>query len=143
MTSDEIRVFCDDYARMWERGDIAGLSACYLDTCEVVSPVFNILHGRAQLETSFRELFRAFTDFRFEIDDVIIDLERRERAVMLITAFQTHSGEIFGVPGTGRRFETRVAFVFTFDNGRIARDSRLYDFTGMLMQLGALRAKTA
>lgn len=143
MTTDEIRVFCRDYARMWERADVAGLSACYSDTCEIVSPIFNILHGRTELETSLRELFRAFSDFQIGIDDVIVDRERRERAVMLFTAFQTHRGEIFGIPGTGRRFEVRGAFVFTFEHDRIIRDSRLYDFTGMLMQLGVLRAKTA
>ena len=142
MTSDEIRAFCENYVRRWERGDITGLLACYHDDCEIVSPIFNTLRGRSQVETSFLELFRAFSDFHIDINDVIVD-ERKERAVLLFTSVVIHRGEIFGVPGTGRRFEVQGAFVFTFQQDRISRDSRLYDFTGMLMQLGVLRARTA
>lgn len=143
MTSDEIRAFCQLYVRTWERGDITGLVACYTDDCEIVSPLFNVLRGRAQLESSFRDVFRAFSEFQIEINDIIVDRERKERTVLLFSAFATHRGEIFGVPATGRRFEVRGAWVFTFENDRIARNSRLYDFTGMLMQLGVLRARTA
>ena len=61
MTSDEIRAFCELYVHTWERGDITGLVACYNDDCEIVSPIFNILRGRAQLETSFHgPVSRAF-----------------------------------------------------------------------------------
>ena len=143
MTSDEIRAFCERYVRTWERGDVTGLVECYTDDCEIISPIFNTLRGRAQLETSFRELFHAFADFQIDINDVVVDRDRKERAVLLFTSLLTHRGEIFGAPGTGRRFEVHGAFVFTFEQDRIARDSRLYDFTGMLMQLGVLRARTA
>jgi steroid delta-isomerase-like uncharacterized protein len=141
MTSEEIRAFCEAFARTWERADIPALLACYTEDCEVVSPIFNVLSGRSQLEAAFRELFRGFSDYIIEVDDVIVDRERDERAVLVFTAFATHRGEIFGVAGTGRRFEIRGAFIFTFDKGRISRDVRLYDFTGMLMQLGILRTK--
>jgi steroid delta-isomerase-like uncharacterized protein len=143
MTSDEIRTFCELFVRRWEREDITELVASYNDDCEIISPIFNVLRGRAQLETSFVELFRGFSEFQIDVNDVIVDRDRTERAVLLFTAMLTHSGEIFGMPGTGRRFEVHGAFVFAFENGRISRDSRLYDFTGMLMQLGVLRARTA
>jgi steroid delta-isomerase-like uncharacterized protein len=143
MTTDSIRQFCSDYARSWERNDVSALVASYAEDCEIVSPIFNVIRGRAQLETSFRDLFRAFSDFKVEVDDIVVESEPQDRAVILFRSCLTHRGEIFGVPGTGRRFEVRGAFVLTFENGRITRDSRLYDFTGMLMQLGVLRAKTA
>jgi steroid delta-isomerase-like uncharacterized protein len=143
MTTDNIRRFCSDYARSWEQNDVSALVAFYAEDCEVVSPIFNLIRGRAQLEKSFRELFRAFSDFKVEVDDIVVESEPQDRAVILFRSFLTHRGEIFGMPGTGRRFELRGAFVLTIENGRITRDSRLYDFTGMLMQLGVLRAKTA
>jgi steroid delta-isomerase-like uncharacterized protein len=143
MTTEEIRAFCVRYARAWERGDVPGLLACYTDDCEIASPIFSLLRGRSELETSLRSLFSAFADFQVEVDDVVVDCEHRERAVLLFTSFVTHRGEIFGLPGTGRRVEVRGAFVFTFDGDRIAKDMRMYDFTGMLMQLGVLRARTA
>lgn len=143
MTADETRAFCDRYARAWERADVAALLACYTDDCEVVSPIFHILSGKPQLETSFRDLFRAFSDSMVKVDDVIVDHSRPDRAVLLFASFGVHTGEIFGVAGTGRRFEIRGAFVFTFDGDRIARETRIYDFTGMLMQIGILKAKAS
>ena len=143
MTAEDVRTFSEQYARAWERGDIDALVACYTDDCEVVSPIFNVVSGKSQLAASFRELFRAFSDYMVEIDDVIVDRSRDERAVLLFTTFGVHKGEMFGVQGTGRRFEVRGALVFTFENGKIAKDTRIYDFTGMLMQLGILRAKAS
>ena len=143
MTAEETRTFCERYAKAWERGDIDALVACYADDCEVVSPIFNVISGKTQLTASFKELFRAFSDYMVEVDDVIVDRTRDDRAVLLFSTFGVHKGEIFGVQGTGRRFEVRGAFVFTFQNGKIAKDTRIYDFTGMLMQLGILRAKAS
>jgi predicted ester cyclase len=55
----------------------------------------------------------------------------------------THTGEIFGVPGTGKRIERTIAYFLTFRNGTIINERRVYDFTNMLMQLGVLKAKPA
>jgi ketosteroid isomerase-like protein len=62
MTDPEIRAFVDEFLREWEREDVAALVARYADDCEVVSPIFHTLRGRDQLEASFRDLFRAFSD---------------------------------------------------------------------------------
>ena len=142
MTSDEIHAFCERYARAVERSDAAALAASYSEDCEVVSPIFGVLKGKPKLEASFRDLFRGFSDITVQID-VIVDESRRDRAVILFTTSGVHKGEIFGVPGTGRRFEIRGAFVFTFASDKICKETRLYDFTGMLMQLGILKAKAS
>jgi steroid delta-isomerase-like uncharacterized protein len=143
MTSEEIHAFCERYARACERSDVAALAACYTDNCEVVSPIFGLVSGRPKLEASFRDLFHAFSDTMIQINDVIIDHSRPDRAVILFTTFGVHKGEIFGVPGTGRRFEIHGAFVFTFDGDKICKETRLYDFTGMLVQLGILKARAS
>jgi hypothetical protein len=36
-----------------------------------------------------------------------------------------------------------IVWVCTLDDGRIVHERRLYDFTGMLMQIGVLKAKPA
>jgi ketosteroid isomerase-like protein len=142
MTSDEIRAFCERFAGLWEREDIPGLAACYSDDCEVISPLFRTLKGRTEVEGSFRDLFKALAIQTVHIDDIIVDRDG-ERAALLWTTQSTHRGEIFGMPGTGRRIENEVALILTFRGDRIRHDRRIYDFTRMLMQLGVLRAKTA
>jgi steroid delta-isomerase-like uncharacterized protein len=142
MTRDEIHAFLDRFVKAWERAHIPTLVECYTSNAEVVSPIFHTLTGRQQLEKSFHNLFEAFADWKIRIDDVIIDQGEGDRAVMLFTSHAIHRGEIFGVPPSGRPWENRGVFILTFEDGKIAKDTRLYDFTGMLVQLGVLRTKS-
>ena len=47
------------------------------------------------------------------------------------------------MPGTGRRIEVRGVWLFRFEGELIASETRLYDFTSLLVQLGVLKARTA
>jgi hypothetical protein len=48
------------------------------------------------------------------------------------------------MPGTNRHIEFRNARLMNLDaDGLIAHERRIYDFTGLLVQLGVLRAKPA
>jgi steroid delta-isomerase-like uncharacterized protein len=140
MTSDEIRALLGRFATAWQEQDLESLSDCYIEECEVVSPIFHTLRGRAQLEASYRDLFRAFEIASLQSDDPIIDAEHH-RAAVVWTAKTTHRGEIFGVPPTGRIIDFTTAFVLTFEGSRIAKEVRIYDFAKVLLQLGVLRAK--
>ena len=52
-------------------------------------------------------------------------------------------GDFRGLDPTGKRFQMHCAFLFFFAKGNIEREVRLYDFTGILVQLGVLKAKPA
>jgi predicted ester cyclase len=73
----------------------------------------------------------------------VISTGEPPRAVIVWTVQSIHAGEIFGVPGSGRRIERTSAYIMTFRNGLIASERRVYDFTNMLMQLGVLKARPA
>jgi hypothetical protein len=47
------------------------------------------------------------------------------------------------MPPTGRRIEVAGAFIYRLHNGLIAHERRILDFTGLLVQVGVLRAKPA
>jgi steroid delta-isomerase-like uncharacterized protein len=141
MTNDEIRSFLDRFVHAWERGDAAALGACYTDDCVVVSPIFRTLKGRAQVEKSYVDLFKAFEQDTVRVDDVVIEVPAR--AVIVWTSNSIHAGEIFGMPPSGKKIERTIAYILTLQDGRIAKEVRIYDFTSMLMQLGVLRAKPA
>jgi predicted ester cyclase len=55
----------------------------------------------------------------------------------------TQNGEFCGLPPTGKRFRMRCAFLFPFADDKIAHEFRIYDFTGILEQLGVLKPKPA
>lgn len=141
MTSDEIRSFLDRFVHAWEHQDVAALGACYTDDCVVVSPIFSTIKGKAKVEKSYHDLFLALANPSITVDDTIISEADPARAVILWTVKSIHVGTIFGMPGSGKRIERTIAYFFTFRDGLIARERRVYDFTSMLMQLGVLKAK--
>ena len=143
MTSADIRSFLDRFVHAWGKQDVPALGACYTDDCTVVSPIFSTLKGRAQLERSYADLFRAFANPTIRVDDTVIGSEDPPRAVLVWTVQAIHAGEIFGLPGSGKRIERTAAYVMTFRDGLIANERRIYDFTNMLMQMGVLKAKPA
>ena len=143
MTSDEIRSFLDRFMHAWEKQDVTSLSACYAEDCVVVSPIFRTLRGRAEVEKSYGDLFKAFATEKVRVDDVVIGNEDPPRAVVVWNVQSTHIGEVFGMPPSGKRIERTIAYLLTLKDGLIAKEVRIYDFTNMLMQLGVLRAKPA
>lgn len=140
MTSQEVHGLLDRFRAAWQAQDVAALSDCYADNCEVVSPIFHTLRGKSQLEASYRDAFRAFGYISLKFDEPIIDSEH-SRAAAVWTFKSKHQGEIFGVAPTGRTLEITVAFVLTFADGKIIKEVRIYDFAKMLLELGVLRAK--
>lgn len=141
MTHDEIRTFIERYVESWKREDVRGLAELYAENARIDSPMFHTVIGRPGIEKSFRDLFGAFSDWEFRIDDVIIDSGDNAKAVLAYTTRITHRGDLFGMPGTGRRLDNSAVHILQFENGRIVSDRRLYDFTGVLIQLGVLKAK--
>lgn len=141
--SDQIRDFLEHFRQTWERQDVAGLVSCYADDCVVVSPIFSTIRGRANLEKSFADLFKAFETHKITVEDLIISDDEPPRAVLVWNIQSVHIGEVFGMPPSGKRIERTIAFFLTLKDGRIAKEKRLYDFTSMLMQLGVLKVKPA
>ena len=64
-------------------------------------------------------------------------------AVTVVSIEGTHIGEFLGLPPTGKRFIMPAAFFYQLESGKIVRERRIYDFTGLLIQIGVLKAKPA
>jgi steroid delta-isomerase-like uncharacterized protein len=143
MTQDEIRAFLERFRSAWESHDVDTLVSCYADDCIVVSPLFRTLNGRSHVRRAFTDLFKAFSNQAVTIEDVVIDNHEPARAVMVWKLESTQIGEIFGIAPSGKRIERTVVFVLTLRDGLITKETRVYDFTSMLIELGVLRAKPA
>lgn len=125
--------------QFWEQRDADGLADFHADNGVVHSPIFGTVSGRAAIGTSYRNLFKVFADWTLVGDELLID---EQRVAQVFTVQATHTSELFGVPPTGRRFEVHGVLVFELDeDGRFLTERRYYDFTGMLLQLGVLKAK--
>ena len=140
MTRDDIAAVFNRREAAWARRDAAALAADHATDGVVVSPTGGVLEGRNQIERIYRVWFTAFPDLTFTTEDLLID---NDRAALLALLSGSHAGEFFGMAPTHRRIEVACAFIYRFEGGLIAHERRILDFTGLLVQVGVLRAKPA
>ena len=138
MTRAEVVALFARREQAWRFRDPGGLASSHALEGVVASPIFGTVTGRAAIEQSYRDLFRRFADWTLTSQSLIID---GLRAAQIFQVHATHTDEFFGLPATGKRFELRGVLIFELQDGVIQHERRLYDFTGMLVQLGVLKAK--
>ena len=137
---DDIQTLLQQRTDAWARRDPAALAAGYAENAVVSSPMFPHAEGRTAIELSFAKLFHVFPDWDITVEEPCIS---GTRAMQAGKVRATQRGDFMGIPGTGKRVEFDCVLIFDFEDGRIKRERRVYDFTGMLIQLGVLRGKPA
>jgi steroid delta-isomerase-like uncharacterized protein len=139
MTREQIVGILNGMHRAWNNRDPVALASAHTDDGVVYSPIFGEVHGKAAIEKSYRDLFLGFADWTFEPVELVVD---GLRAAQLFNVTATHTSEMFGVPPSHRRFKIQGVLVFEFrEEGKVAVERRLYDFTGLLIQMGVIKAK--
>jgi steroid delta-isomerase-like uncharacterized protein len=138
MTRDEALAFCAKRIESWRRRDPEALALDHAELGTVASPIFSKIVGRDAIRTSYESLFTSFPDWSMENEAPLID---GDRVAVSFTAKATHAGRFMGLDGTGRRCEIQGVLLMQMQNGLIAHERRVYDFTGLLIQLGVLRGK--
>ena len=140
MTREEIVALFERRAENWRRRDVAALAADHASECVVISPTGGVLEGRDEIERIYRMWFTAFPDLTLSNSDILID---GNRVALVFSLSGTHAGDFFGLHASGRHLEATCAFIYTLADGSIVQERRVLDFTGVLVQIGVLRAKPA
>ena len=140
MKRTEIADFFSIRDAAWQRHDSAALALDHEENGEVDSPFFGTIKGRKAIQKAYTQWFTSFPDAEYSTEHLLID---GTHVVQIARMAGTQKGDFCGLAPTGKRFEMRCAFLFSFDQGRIAHETRIYDFTGILLQLGILKAKPA
>jgi uncharacterized protein (TIGR02246 family) len=140
MTREAIHELIGRRLAAWHARDTVALAATHAPGGSVTSPTGGVLEGRAEIERVYRTWLTAFPDLVFEPVDLLID---GNRVVQIARITATHSGDFFGLAPTGRRLEFQAALLMTVADGLVTDERRIYDFTGVLVQIGVLKAKPA
>ena len=141
MTRDEILALLERRAEAWRRLDVGTLVNDYAADAVIESPLAGgTTHGLEQIKQVFQTYFVAFPDLGMEVAEVLVD---GQRAAVMATFTGTDRGGFMGMPPSGRHVTIPVVFLYEFKDGKIVRDRRVYDFTGLLIQVGTLKAKPA
>jgi predicted ester cyclase len=136
-THDEIAAIFARRVEAYEDLDAAALAADYADDAQIHSPVTGT-HGKADAERNLRVVFDAFLDLKMTFEPPIID---GMHVALFARAEGTNIGGLMGLPPSGRPFKLTTAFFCELKDGKIVREQRIYDFTGLLLQIGVLKAK--
>ena len=105
------------------------------DVIEDITPV-GILRGTGEVREFFRELFAAFPDFEFNVEQAT---STAGTSAIQWRATGTFRGEPFqGVEPTGRRVEIRGCDCIEVEDGKITRNTAYYDGAAFARGLGML-----
>jgi len=139
MTRSEISDMIARFQDSWNRRDLDAVVAFHTDDCVVDSPVAGgQARGREAIARSYEAFFHAFPDLTIKYEAPLIDGHR----VVLITRISgTDRGGFMGLQPTGRFVDFPCVLIYDLENGLIVRERRIYDFTGMAVQVGAIKAK--
>lgn len=138
MTQAEISEFFVRRDKDWQNHDADALAAGHAADGEIISPLFGDISGHSAIHKSYIDFYKIFPDAEYETEYLLIN---GDRAAQFIRMTGTQEQDFCGYPPKGKQFQFRLASLFIFSDGKIEREVRIYDFTGMLMQLGALKAK--
>jgi len=121
----------------WDNLDAAALAGDYTSDAFIDSPVTG-RHGKTAAAASFEAVFKGFLDMTMKTEALIIDGNK----VAQVMQFEgTNMGSFLGLEPSGRSFSIPAVFTYELRNGQIAREQRIYDFTGVLVQVGLLKTK--
>jgi len=122
------------------RHDLVTLMEGYAADCLLVSPMAGTVKGPAAVEQVYRAWYTAFPDASTRHEALLID---GDQVAEMETLSGTDTGGFMGLDPTQKSFEVGVVRFMTLRDGLIVHERRIYDFTGMLVQIGVLKAKPA
>jgi steroid delta-isomerase-like uncharacterized protein len=84
----------------------------------------------------FGGVFRtAFPDGKLAIEDLIVE---GDKVVSRVTYRGTQTGDMLGIPPTGKPVTVSAMIIDRFADGKIVESWRLFDQMGMMQQLGLI-----
>jgi steroid delta-isomerase-like uncharacterized protein len=129
MTAESIAALLVARQQAWVARDLARCAAFYADDCTVETQIAGTLKGRAALEAAEHDLVAKFPDLAIDVEETTI---MGNRAVVTGTLSGTDDGGALATPGTHVSFPMVV--LFTFANGQIQSERRIWDFRGFLLE---------
>jgi steroid delta-isomerase-like uncharacterized protein len=139
MTRVEINELIGRLLAAFVRRDVDALAQLHAEDGVVESPLAGgSARGRDAIARVYQALFLSFPDVTLHDDESLVD---GDKVVIISRLAGTDRGGFMGMSPTGRSFDIPCILLFDIENGFIARERRIYDFTGLALQVGAIKAK--
>ena len=128
-----LRVFDE----IWNARNVAAVDEVYAADYVSHDPM-NPVQGTDGARQTVMKYLTAFPDTQFTIHDIIAE---GDKVVTRWTAAGTQSGELEGVPPTGRQVRVEGTTVSRMAGGKITEEWPVWDALGMMRQLGVIPAE--
>jgi steroid delta-isomerase-like uncharacterized protein len=139
VTRDEIVTMFAERHDAINRRDIDFIVSQHAADCEHISQlVSGTVKGREAIARLYGTWFSGFPDLVWTNDELLVD---GDRVTQMSTQSGTDTGGFMGLPPTGKPFHVPMVWLFTLKDGRFVHVRPIYDFTGLLVQIGLLKAK--
>jgi len=116
-------------------GDLDGALAAFAPDAIVHVPGVSEPLSREAFSHMFEALLSAFPDGTSTIEDVIAE---GDKVVSRLTFSGTQTGDLMGIPATGKTVTISETIIDRFADGKIVESWRLFDQMGMMQQLGVI-----
>jgi len=140
VTREEIVDLFDQRTKAFNDHDVEGFADVFTEDAVVESPLGGTHQGRAAIADVAAAFLSALSDATFTQDELLID---GDHVVQVVTMSGTDTGGFMGMAPSGRPLQLPMVVVCRVKDGLITHERRIYDFTGMLVQIGVLKAKPA
>ena len=139
MTREQIQTLFDRRDDAFTHRDAEAVTSNYSDDSVVESPTAGgTVRGRLAINEITRAWFAGMPDVTLTRTHLVVD---GDRAVWIGVARGTDTGGFMGLAPTNKPFQLPMVMVCTVKDGYITHEQRIYDFTGMLVQIGVLKAR--
>lgn len=120
----------------WTAGDIEGVVACYTDDCEFEDLAMEAKFDGKEGVRNFATLVNAaIPDFRWIPKHFSVDGSRCSAEWQM---YGTQSGDLPGIPGTGKTFDVRGLSALEIKDGKIHRNRDYWSLATYMRQLGLM-----
>lgn len=127
--------------RLWQRHVLAENRRSVEGLLDTLSadPVYQVMatgavhRGRPAVAAFYTGLFQSMPDVTFELSEVFVGENGVVEESVLVG---THTGDLFGLPPTGRQVRLPLSIIFPMLAGRILGERLYFDLAGLQRQLG-------
>jgi steroid delta-isomerase-like uncharacterized protein len=124
------------YERLFNKGDLS--AADELHAADFVYHEFGLPPvGLEEYKKRNVVFFRALPDRKVTIEDLIAE---DDKVVARATMHATQTGDLPGIPATGKPVTATSIIIYRIAEGRIAEEWESWDALGVMRQLGVLNA---
>lgn len=99
----------------WNSGDVDSYMELYAENIKLHAGTYDFPHQKA-VEGMYKSMHAATSDLRLHIHETFGD---GERLAVRYTVTGTHTGELMGIPPTGREFSITGITIMHFEDGRV------------------------